>query len=432
MVKDVEKLVVKAEKLSKAMQYKRAAKVFGSAGDLYLTAGNFELARDCYFDAAKCSLNEDKYFIGIDFLRKAGNASLSQNEIMEANKLFREAVNYIPNLRSKSDRNHYFILFSTISFLCFFIKGEQQEGLKLVKRVKNYIDDDYFKENPLIHLITNLTMVISERKEKYVDRIKEDFDNFKFHEAEVNIAKKALVIAKTYTSLKTELSFDKEVYTTNETINLTLEINSEPLLEISKQDFYNYNIKELKISKIGITLSDNLTTQKKPRLPLLIEVGQSLPINIMIKPHFQMENPLIGPITLSAELNEELIFTFELPQLLKPILISPPPSLEISIKNLRPPLIGQSFPLEILIENNSEGEALNLNIEIEFPEQLKVMRGTLKKQIYSLRSNENIKWEINLKPSEAGDYNIKIHNKFNDPDQNLIEETKEFPLSIKL
>ena len=54
------------------MQYKRAAKVFGSAGDLYLTAGNFELARDCYFDAAKCSLNEDKYFIGIDFLRNLG------------------------------------------------------------------------------------------------------------------------------------------------------------------------------------------------------------------------------------------------------------------------------------------------------------------------------------------------------------------------
>lgn len=60
------------------------------------------------------------------------------------------------------------------------------------------------------------------------------------------------------------------------------------------------------------------------------------------------------------------------------------------------------------------------------------MRGTLKKQIYSLRSNENINWEINLKPTEAGDYIIKVISKFNDPDQNLIEDTKEFPLSIKL
>ena len=60
------------------------------------------------------------------------------------------------------------------------------------------------------------------------------------------------------------------------------------------------------------------------------------------------------------------------------------------------------------------------------------MRGTLKKQIYSLRTNENIKWEINIKPIEAGDYTIKIFSKFNDPDQNIIEESKEFPLDIKM
>ena len=105
---------------------------------------------------------------------------------------------------------------------------------------------------------------------------------------------------------------------------------------------------------------------------------------------------------------------------------------ELCQKNLRPPLIGQTFPIEILIENKSEGEALDLNIEIEFPDNLKVMRGTLKKQIYSLRSNENIKWEINLKPLEAGDYSIKIKALFKDPDQNQIGETKDFPLSIKL
>jgi len=75
---------------------------------------------------------------------------------------------------------------------------------------------------------------------------------------------------------------------------------------------------------------------------------------------------------------------------------------------------------------------INLNFEVEFPEQIKVMRGTLKKQIYSLKPNENMKWEINLKPLEAGDYNIKIKTRFNDPDQNNIEDINEFPFSIKL
>jgi hypothetical protein len=43
-----------------------------------------------------------------------------------------------------------------------------------------------------------------------------------------------------------------------------------------------------------------------------------------------------------------------------------------------------------------------------------------------------MKWDINLKPIEAGDYVIKIKTTFKDPDQNQIGEIKEFPLSIKL
>jgi hypothetical protein len=113
-------------------------------------------------------------------------------------------------------------------------------------------------------------------------------------------------------------------------------------------------------------------------------------------------------------------------------LTSPPATLIASIRNLRPPLIDKTFPLEITIENQSQGEALNLKLTVEIPEQLKIMRGTTNKQIYSLRSNEDIKWELNLKPLEAGDYVIKIYVKFVDSDQNEIEEIKEFPLSIKL
>jgi len=432
MVKDIEKQIRKAEKLFKAMQFKRAAKIFDLVGDSYSTAGDFEFARDCYFDAAKCSMEEKKYVIGIDFLRKAGNASLIRNEFMEANQFFREAVKYVPNLRKNSDRNQNFILFSCLSFLCLFVRGEKEEGLKLVKKVKNFVDDKYFKENPLIRLITNLIIVTKEKNEKYVERIKNDFNNLRIREAEVLLVKQALVIANTYTSIKINLKLDKEVYATNEIIDLSLNIDLKPVIEILKQDFYNYEIKELKINKIGITLSDNLITQRRPEVPIYIESNQRKQTNILIKPHFQMENSFIGPISFDFELNGNLFFMYEIPQLLKPSLISPTPSLDISIKNLRPPLIDQSFPLEVLIENRSEGEALNLNIEIEFPEQIKIMRGTLTKQIYSLRSNENIKWELSLKPTEAGDYVIRINSKFNDPDQKLIEATKEFPFPIKL
>ncbi|MHA2184778.1 MAG: hypothetical protein ACXAAI_07225 [Promethearchaeota archaeon] len=432
MVKDLEKQSLKAEKLYKAMQYKRAAKIFGSIGDSYLSLGNFELARENFISAIKCSINEEKYSVGIEFLRKAGSTSLFRDEILDANQFYREAIKYIPYLKSASDRNRYNILFSCLTYLCHFVYGEPDEGLKVVKRAKTLVDDTYFKENELVHLVTNLTKVIQEKTEKYVERIKRDFTHFKFLQAETFLAKKALVIAEACTSLKTKLSFDKELYTTNEMITLILDIDSNPLSYISEQDFYNYKIEDLTITKISKTVSDNLTSQRIPDLPIVIKAGQKKAINLLIKPHFQMENPFIGPVQLYIELNSELKFLFEISEHLIPNLKSPSPTLSISIKNLRPPLVDQTFPLEIFIENKSEGEALNLNIDIEFPEQIKVMRGTLNKQIYSLRSNENIKWEINLKPLEAGDYIIKISSKFNDPDQNLIEDSIEFPLPIKL
>ena len=95
-------------------------------------------------------------------------------------------------------------------------------------------------------------------------------------------------------------------------------------------------------------------------------------------------------------------------------------------------MIDQTFPIELNVENVGEGEIFDVKIDVEFPEQLKVMRGTTEKQIYSLRMKESIKWEIQLKPMEAGDFKIKSVIIFKDPDQNEIEQVQEFPISIKL
>jgi hypothetical protein len=144
-----------------------------------------------------------------------------------------------------------------------------------------------------------------------------------------------------------------------------------------------------------------------------------------------MDKPFIGPVHINCNLNSSLVFKYEI-KAIEVSLTSPLPTLEVLLKNLRPPLIGQSFPLEILIQNKSEGEALDVKIMVKFPEMLKVMRGTTEKQIYSLRKNEELKWELNVKPIEAGDYIIRVIAKFKDPDQNDIEDIKEFPFSIKL
>jgi len=428
---NAEKQLRKADRIYEMGAFRRAGRTYNDTGEMYLKLHEFEVARDCFYDAAKSFINSENFLLLIQSLRNAGDASLLLNDFSEAHQFFKNVTKYANNIRNINERESLLVIFSALSYLCLFIEGKQDLGLNYMKQIKKEVGSTYFNESPLIRLVKNLTIAIRDKNKTYLDKVEKEFDKYKFREAENLLMKKVLVLAKTHISIITQLSLDKEEYTTKEMINLTLTIDTNPLLEISKYSFYNYNLKELKIKNIGIALSDNLITKNKPNLPIVLKPGKKEQFSFTIRPNFQVDNTFIGPILLTCEIDGIMIF-FLKTQTIKPNLISPPPTLEISLKNLRPPLIDKTFPMEIKIENNSEGEALEIMMEIEFPEQLKLMRGTKKKQIYSLKTNESINWEVSLKPTEIGDFEIKMDVKFKDPDQNLIEYTKSFPFSIKL
>lgn len=422
---------LKAEKLFKARQFKKAGKLFHNSGQTFLELRKFEAARDCFINSSGSFLESEKYDTALKLYRLAAEASLYNEDYLEANDLYRKALDYIPYLKNSNDQNIQYLSFSILSYLCLFIVGQQEQALDFLKRIQKKVDNQFFIESPLIKIATNFTIALRDKNSSSLERIKDNISSYKFNDIEVEILKKALMIAKCQITPLTSFELDKKQYTTNDKINLKLNLKINPLKTIFEDLFYNYRVKNLEINKVSIRLSDNLTVSNKPNFPLKIELNNDFEINYLIKPHFQLDKPYIGPMDLIFELNNNLLFTYTT-DLVEPNIVSPPASLSVSIKNLRPPLIGQTFPLEILVENKSAGEALDVNIDVEFPEELKIMRGTTNKQIYSLRSNEDLKWEINLKPIEAGDYIIKFNIKFLDPNQNQIEENKEFPFSIKL
>lgn len=425
------KKIKKADRFFDLGQYRKAGKVYTTTGELYLKLHDYNIARDCFHDAAKSFINAENFPLFIESLRYAGEASLSINDFSEAYQYYKKAIKYIGHIKNPEERDHLYILFSALSYLCLFIKGKQDQGLTVLKQVKKEVDVTFFKDNPLIKLVKNLTIALRDNNKDYLDKVESEFEKYKFRETEGILMKKVLVLAKTHISIITNLKLDKKEYTTKEIIRLTLEIDTTPLLEISNYPFYNYKIEEIRTTNTGLTLSDNLTAQKKPELPFVLKIGQKGEYKYEVKPHFQVDNTFIGPILLTCELDKNFIF-FLKTKAIKPVLISPPASLEISLNNLKTPLINQTTPIEVLVSNKSKGEALDINIELELPEKLKLMRGTSKKQIYSLKANEEMKWEISLKPLEAGDYEIKFNLQFKDSDQNEIDEIKAFPFEIKL
>ena len=428
---EVKKQLFKAEQLYKAKQLKKAGKNYHLVGNLLLKLDEFEEAKDCFMNSAKIFMEMGRFDTSVELFRQSGEACLHANKFKDANLIYKEALNFIPKLKSEGDRNSNYIIFSVLSYMCSYVKGTPNEGLEFLKRTSKKIGKEFFKEHQLIKLVSEITLALRDNESKYVKKIKDDIGIYKFREAELKLLKLVLLLTQMKLSITTTFNLDKETYTTNEILNLDLKFDTKSLVEITNNSFYQFELNQFNITKFLINLSDNLATNNKPSVPLPIDIGKEIHLPFKIKPHFQVDNSSIGPMVITCELNNDLIFLYETQSII-PNLISPPATLISSIRNLRPPLVDQTFPLEITIDNQSEGEALDLKLNVEFPEQLKIMRGTTNKQIYSLRSNEDIKWEINLKPLEAGDYVIKIFIKFVDPDQNKIEEIKEFPFSIKM
>ena len=431
MGKDPEELFLKGNRLYKANQFKKSGKMFHASGNSFLGIEDYKQAKTSFINGALSFIEIKKYDTALEMLRLASETSLFEEDYLGANQLYKNSIEYISNLKRIDDKNENYILFAFLSYLCLFVKGREEEGLDYLKRLQKKVDNTYFKDSKLIRAVTDLTLALRDRNQDYLEKVKELISSLKLKKKEVNLLKKVILIVQSQILLDTALVLDKKEYRTNENINLTINFDTTPLLQIYKNPYYEFELNSFELTKISLELSDNLSLNKKPNFPLKINLGENIPLRFVLKPHFQMDKPFIGPVYITCNLNNNLDFKYEV-KAIDVSLTSPLPTLDISLKNLRPPLIGQSFPLEILIQNNSEGEALDVKVVVEFPEMLKVMRGTTEKQIYSLRKNEELKWELNIKPIEAGDYTIKIIAKFKDPDQNDIEDIKEFPFSIKL
>ena len=428
---DAHNQLLKAEIFFKARLFKKSGKAFYQAGNKFVKLEDYDSAKNCYLYGAQTQIELEKYGDAVSFSRLAGDCCLYARNYSEAKKIYRDSLNIISKEKNSSDKELHFVLFPVLTYLCTSVESKYDEGLDFIKKFQKKVDGEFFKNAPLIQLVTDLTIALRNNNKTLLVKIRGNIDNYKLTPIEIILLKKALFVTNSLLNLTSSINLDKNSYTTNDIINLKLSVKTDAISQISNDKFFEHKLKSIKITQIHFKLSDNLSLNKKPKLPIDITIGSDIELDLVLKPHFQMDDPYIGPLSLTFELDDLLYFVYDT-DLIKPTLISPLPSLDLSLKNLRPPLIGQSFPLEVLIENKSEGEALGVNINIEFPEELKVMRGTINKQIYSLRKNEDMKWELSVKPTEAGDFTIVFHIKFNDPDQNLIELTQEFPYSIKM
>ncbi len=421
----------KADRYYEIKNFKKAAKLFVKSGEELKQAEQYKAAEEALVRASKAFGFINDYDNMAEYQRQAADVCIMLNDISKARRYFKLASKYA--LMGKEDKNRDFVAIVTacFSYLCLFLLGRQDEGINYLKSAKRQVDGFTFKENLLVQLIKNITIAIRDRKENYLKVIEEDFEKFKFRPSEGILIKYALVLAKSHILMETKFNFKRKEYTSDEKIEFSLHINTEKLVDISESKFLDYKIEKISFINMGVAQSDNLSVIKKPKLPIELRSGGKTTCELISVPNYPDLNSFIGPILLTCQINDFL--TFFVKTKVNTIKISsPPPQLGVFFKQLKPPIINQSFPLEITVSNKSTGEAVEVEINLDFPEELKVMRGTTQKQIYSIRSGEEIKWEVQVKPLEPGDFSITTNVKYKDGDGNLTDKTKDFPMLIKL
>ncbi|GAH65873.1 unnamed protein product, partial [marine sediment metagenome] len=260
---------------------------------------------------AKIFLEIGRFETSLELFRQSGEACLRANKFKDANPIYREALNFIPKLKSKGDRNSNYIIFSVLSYMCSYVKGTPNEGLEFLKKTSKNIDKKYFKEHPLIQLVSEITLTLRGNESKYLKKIKNNVGNYKFREVELKLLKYVLLITYIKLSIKISFKLDKETYITNEILNLDLNFDTKSLVEIINDSFYQFELKHFSITKFLINLSDNLTTKNKPSVPLPLDIGKETHLQFKIKAHFQVDNSSIGPMVITCKLNNDLIFLYE-------------------------------------------------------------------------------------------------------------------------
>lgn len=431
LIESAKKNYNKADKYFALQSYKKAAKLFVKAGLEFEEADEYLVAEKIYSLASDSYGFLKDYENRSEYERKAAGTCIILNEIKKAKMHFDLAARYALLGREDKNRDFNTIVMACFSYLCLFLLGRQDEGMNYLKSIKRKIDSFTFKENLLVLLIKNISIAIRDRKEKPLRDIENNFERYKFRPAEGKLIKFALILANSHILIEINFDFQKKEYTSDEKIEFSFEVDTNKLKSISENTFLDFKIEKILFSKMGIAQSDNLSVTKRPKFPLELKPGDKTDFEIAIAPNFPNLKSFIGPILITCQIND--LLTFFLKTNIHTIKItSPPPQLGVYFKQLKPPIINQTFPMEITISNKSTGEAVEVNIYVEFPEGLKVMRGTTTKQIYSIRPQEEVKWEVQIKPLEPGDYNIKTNVKYVDGDGNLTDKTKDFPLEIKL
>ncbi|MHA1475582.1 MAG: hypothetical protein ACTSQ5_10385 [Promethearchaeota archaeon] len=431
-----EVLIAKAERFMDNHDFKRSADNFQKAGNLFFELEEWKISEQCYRFTSKnfSRLGGDRNYHRASIVqRKAANCCLLLNDFSKARDYFDITAKSLlkSDMKTKEEIATENVCFG---FMCHFIVGEQEEAINSIKRFGSLFESDIFGEHILMKLVHNLSNAVLNKNEQYIKKIIKNIQPEKYSIAENRLIHQAFLV--TFATLRTGflLNLDADEFERDSIIELPSQLDTSGIEEIEKHNKFPSKIESLSITNIEFNISENITLKEKPSMPTEIEFNKKGDHVLPLK--FRTNFPgkaYIGPIKLTLEINKKFRY-YAVSDTKQLKITSPAAILGINLIPQKTPVINQSFPLQVVVSNNSDGDAMEIDILFEFPEEnIRMMRGTMDKKIYTLSPNEDIKWQILIKASDVGELPIKTTVSFKDGDGNSRGPFEAiFPLMINL
>lgn len=311
-----------------------------------------------------------------------------------------------------------------------YLKGEYGRARDFIKNIIKMFNIDAVKESQSFRFLKEFFGSLTKRELK-LEALPDSLNQMEGYDAEeIKLIEHAIHLRKLVDNATVDFRLDKpsneEGYLEAVDIKANLDISFDSNEVLS--DF----IKKCTVEHVMVGKSNDLTIINAFSVPSSFPLGGSVHLEHVFKSYYPGMNE-IGPLIIKMKLGNYSAVINVPP--IEFMIHAQAASIDIQFEALNEPMVGKSFPLRIDVTNESRGDANELVIDLELPEDesIDIVRGTLNKRFFSLAAGEETSWEIMLRPNEEGTHVIDASISFKDGEGKKVGPVKKtIPLEIKL
>ncbi len=433
----------KARQLLADGKKKKAIRNFVTAADLFeqiAIASNdndaWKLVAENLLVAAQLLIEDEEFGAGARVQRRLGAVYLHMNDFKTAAEYYNVTTKFA--LKDAKVDPVFMLVVSGMYAILTFLDAEYDKARDFLKRILGMFDVDRTKETRIYELLRSFFKGNNDTKlDQDLNMVPDEKHFLKegLLPVEINTINLVLGVRKLVDDARIIFSINspqkKEKFLEGDDIAVSVMIDLS--IEKSRHAELKKKASEVNISSIIVEKSNTLSLVSKFDLPAKVPIGRSIELQEVFRSYTAGENE-IGPVHITMKIGDAITIKKTLKSCSVKV-HGQPVSMDVEYEPLQEPLVGKAFPLRIDVLNKSRGDASDLEIEVQIPEDqpIRLVRGTLKKKFFRLNAGDATSWEIQLKPDETGNFVLNVVITYKDGDGNPVGPViNTMPIEIKM